>query len=108
MWDPTPYCYERQGLCKRVDEECLQPIQPDSEALRGESCWLCSESCLHKRASCEAWTHVVNWNALIKKLKEDDSKLSAKLIKDHGEVIEPHREIKTIREQEIEVFDFSV
>ena len=39
-----------------VDGECLQPIQLDSEALAGESCWLFLESCLyswlHKRASC--------------------------------------------------------
>ena len=51
---------------------------------------------------CKAWTHVVNQNVFIKKLTEENAKLSAKLIKDHEEVIELHREIKTIREQEIE------
>ena len=44
----------------------------------------------------------MNQNALIKKLKEENTKLSAKSIKDHEKIIELHREIKTIREQEIE------
>ena len=104
---------EGSGICKRVDRECLQPIQPESEALGGEKCWLCSV--VRNRVStrgytkehvvgdfCTAWTHAVNQNALIEKLKDENAKLSAKLIKDHEKVIELHREIKRIREQEIE------
>ena len=44
----------------------------------------------------------MNQNALIKKLKEENTKLSAKSIKDHEKIIELHREIKTIWEQDIE------
>ena len=48
-----------------------------------------------------AWTHVVNQNALIKKLTEENERLSAKVINDHKEVIEIDRGIKNIREQKI-------
>ena len=40
----------------------------------------------------------MNQNVLIKKLKEENEQLSAKVIKDREEVITLHREIKTIRE----------
>ena len=42
----------------------------------------------------------MNQNVLIKKLKEENKRLSAKVIKDHEEVIALHHEIKN-REQEI-------
>lgn len=50
----------------------------------------------------EAWIHVVNQNSTIQKLKEENERLSAKLIADHEEVISLHKEIKNIRDQEIE------
>ena len=40
-------------------------------------------------------------DVLIKKLKDENERLSAKVIKDHEEVITLYREIKSIREQEI-------
>ena len=51
---------------------------------------------------CKAWTHVVNQNEMIRRLKKENEQLSAKLIADHEEVTSLHREIKSSREQEIE------
>ena len=50
----------------------------------------------------EAWTLLVNQNAAIKKLKEENERLSSKVIVYHEEVISLHREIKNIREKELE------
>ena len=52
------------------------------------------------KTACEAWTIVINQNNLIRKLKEENERLSAKLIEDHEEVITLHRELKLVREDQ--------
>ena len=51
---------------------------------------------------CNAWTHIVNQTLVIQNLREENEILTKKLIADHEEVISLQKELKEIREEEIE------
>ena len=111
MWEPPPESYEtsRDFISFLMERACSTYDRNlkswDEAAAKHNRSHVTTRGYVKERLINDffkAWTHAVNRNdVLIKKLKDENERLSAKVIKDHEEVITLHREIKSIREQEI-------
>ena len=111
MWDPPPDTYEasRDFISVFTEKVCSpfsRTVKPWEEAalrhIRNHIAPVHYPKDRLVNEFCKAWTHVVNQNEMIRKLKKENEQLSAKVISDHEEVISLHREIKNIKEREID------
>ena len=111
MWDPPPDTYETaRDFIALTMEKMVSPFTRKLKPWNDETAGYIRGHVANRgylkdqvvSQFCSAWTHVVNQNVLIQKLREENERLSAKVIADHEVVIELHREIKNAREQEIE------